>query len=260
MTWRVAISSPSVSVAHMHTHANKPTHTHTFSSLLWFACSWMSCTSCCTRTTSKMTTTCSASTTARSFSNGAPCCVVCWHLCVPACNCDIVHIRTCTHMHKLTRTPTLLSLTYPSRTHTFSLTIRALMPPGWKQKWHLGIRNEAKGNLLAFISAIPADISCKDRYFGCTSPRCCCCHCSCLVLKAAAFLLGFFLSFSLPKSAALFQYNAPHAHDPLTPICLFLSPPPPPFSSSSSSSSCYFLLTPLLLPPSPPLFQRGEDG
>eukprot|EP00055_Hartaetosiga_balthica_P012989 m.64901 g.64901 ORF g.64901 m.64901 type:complete len:421 (+) comp8130_c0_seq1:181-1443(+) len=38
----------------------------------------------------------------------------------------------------------------------------ALTPPGWKAQWHCGVRNEKKGNLLAFISAIPATLRCKE--------------------------------------------------------------------------------------------------
>ena len=34
----------------------------------------------------------------------------------------------------------------------------ALTPPGYKSVWHCGVRNAAKGNLLAFISGVPADM------------------------------------------------------------------------------------------------------
>eukprot|EP00049_Salpingoeca_infusionum_P017851 m.354651 g.354651 ORF g.354651 m.354651 type:complete len:412 (+) comp17071_c0_seq1:150-1385(+) len=38
----------------------------------------------------------------------------------------------------------------------------ALTTPGWKPQWHLGIRNAKSNQLLAFISAIPAHMRCKD--------------------------------------------------------------------------------------------------
>ncbi|KNC49571.1 glycylpeptide N-tetradecanoyltransferase [Thecamonas trahens ATCC 50062] len=34
----------------------------------------------------------------------------------------------------------------------------ALKPPGWLPQWHLGVRSTKKKSLLAFISAVPADI------------------------------------------------------------------------------------------------------
>jgi hypothetical protein len=41
---------------------------------------------------------------------------------------------------------------------------RALTPPGWKPVWHLCIRNTKNQKLLAFISAIPAEIRLKSQY------------------------------------------------------------------------------------------------
>ncbi|KAI9159340.1 glycylpeptide N-tetradecanoyltransferase [Blastocladiella emersonii ATCC 22665] len=38
----------------------------------------------------------------------------------------------------------------------------ALMPPGWKQAWHLGVRVEASNRLVAFISGVPATIVVND--------------------------------------------------------------------------------------------------
>eukprot|EP00162_Nutomonas_longa_P008506 comp18581_c0_seq1/m.33469 comp18581_c0_seq1/g.33469 ORF comp18581_c0_seq1/g.33469 comp18581_c0_seq1/m.33469 type:complete len:425 (+) comp18581_c0_seq1:38-1312(+) len=38
----------------------------------------------------------------------------------------------------------------------------ALKPPGWKKIWHLGVRATAKKNILAFISAVPADIRVRE--------------------------------------------------------------------------------------------------
>jgi len=34
----------------------------------------------------------------------------------------------------------------------------ALTPPGWRKDWHLAIRNKSDGELLCFISAIPANL------------------------------------------------------------------------------------------------------
>jgi glycylpeptide N-tetradecanoyltransferase len=40
---------------------------------------------------------------------------------------------------------------------------RALLPPGWKRNWHTAVRAAKSGKLLAFISAIPADLRISDR-------------------------------------------------------------------------------------------------
>lgn len=40
---------------------------------------------------------------------------------------------------------------------------RALKPPGWKKKWHCGVRAKNNGKLLAFISAIPSNIRVYDQ-------------------------------------------------------------------------------------------------
>ena len=37
-------------------------------------------------------------------------------------------------------------------------TLRALQPPGWLKSWHPGVRVTASRKLVAFISAIPADL------------------------------------------------------------------------------------------------------
>lgn len=34
----------------------------------------------------------------------------------------------------------------------------ALLPPGWRQSWHLGVRVKASGKLVGFITAIPATV------------------------------------------------------------------------------------------------------
>ncbi|VDN57264.1 unnamed protein product, partial [Dracunculus medinensis] len=39
----------------------------------------------------------------------------------------------------------------------------ALKPPGWKKKWHCGVRAKNNGKLLAFISAIPSNIRVYDQ-------------------------------------------------------------------------------------------------
>ena len=39
----------------------------------------------------------------------------------------------------------------------------ALTPPGWKAVWHLAIRNSKKGDLIAFISGIPAHMRMREQ-------------------------------------------------------------------------------------------------
>lgn len=34
----------------------------------------------------------------------------------------------------------------------------ALMPPGWKHQWHVGVRVSKSNRLVGFISAVPAKI------------------------------------------------------------------------------------------------------
>ncbi|XP_016986414.1 glycylpeptide N-tetradecanoyltransferase-like [Drosophila rhopaloa] len=39
----------------------------------------------------------------------------------------------------------------------------ALKPPGWKSDWHVGVRVETTGQLVAFISAIPGKLRCYNK-------------------------------------------------------------------------------------------------
>ncbi len=41
----------------------------------------------------------------------------------------------------------------------------ALKSPGWRKDWHVGVRVKSNGRLIAFISAIPADLRCHDNTF-----------------------------------------------------------------------------------------------
>lgn len=45
----------------------------------------------------------------------------------------------------------------------FPMLYRALMPPGWKRSWHTAVRAAKSGKLLAFISAIPAEMRIDER-------------------------------------------------------------------------------------------------
>ncbi|KAJ3220983.1 glycylpeptide N-tetradecanoyltransferase [Clydaea vesicula] len=39
----------------------------------------------------------------------------------------------------------------------------ALLPPGWKKEWHLGVRVKENKKLVAFISGIPAHMRIRDQ-------------------------------------------------------------------------------------------------
>jgi len=39
----------------------------------------------------------------------------------------------------------------------------ALMPPGYNQDWHIGVRSTDKQKLLAFITAIPVSMTVKGK-------------------------------------------------------------------------------------------------
>ncbi|EON97088.1 putative glycylpeptide n-tetradecanoyltransferase protein [Phaeoacremonium minimum UCRPA7] len=39
----------------------------------------------------------------------------------------------------------------------------AMMPPGWKKEWHVGIRTTSSKRLVAFISAIPVELRLRDK-------------------------------------------------------------------------------------------------
>jgi glycylpeptide N-tetradecanoyltransferase len=38
----------------------------------------------------------------------------------------------------------------------------ALMPPGWRRDWHIGVRVSETKKMVAFISGVPALISVRD--------------------------------------------------------------------------------------------------
>ena len=40
---------------------------------------------------------------------------------------------------------------------------RALKPPGYRRDWHVGVRRKNDGKLVAFITAIPANISVRGK-------------------------------------------------------------------------------------------------
>jgi glycylpeptide N-tetradecanoyltransferase len=40
----------------------------------------------------------------------------------------------------------------------------ALLPPGWKRAWHIGVRVASNKKLVAFISGIPQDVRVHDKY------------------------------------------------------------------------------------------------
>jgi glycylpeptide N-tetradecanoyltransferase len=47
----------------------------------------------------------------------------------------------------------------------------ALLPPGWKKAWHIGVRVASNKKLVAFISGIPQDVRVHTTYV--TLPYCC---------------------------------------------------------------------------------------
>lgn len=42
--------------------------------------------------------------------------------------------------------------------------VRALLSPGWKRQWHVGVRVKANAKLVAFISAIPTKFMVRSKY------------------------------------------------------------------------------------------------
>jgi len=48
---------------------------------------------------------------------------------------------------------------------------RALQPPGWLRSWHPAVRVTATKKLVAFISAVPADVQIYSQYGRGPRPR-----------------------------------------------------------------------------------------
>ena len=46
----------------------------------------------------------------------------------------------------------------------FIFILRALTPPGWLKRWHIGVRVKKNKKLVGFISAIPADLRSYNKY------------------------------------------------------------------------------------------------
>jgi glycylpeptide N-tetradecanoyltransferase len=53
-------------------------------------------------------------------------------------------------------------LWYVLMQHTGSNRNRALTPPGYFPEWHIGVRVQKTGKLVAFISGINVEIRCRE--------------------------------------------------------------------------------------------------
>ncbi|KAJ4293090.1 glycylpeptide N-tetradecanoyltransferase [Kalmusia sp. IMI 367209] len=52
----------------------------------------------------------------------------------------------------------------------------ALKAPGWKKEWHVGVRAEQSGKLVAFISGIPIQLRVREKVLSCSEINFLCVH------------------------------------------------------------------------------------
>jgi|SRR5450432_2460452 glycylpeptide N-tetradecanoyltransferase len=53
---------------------------------------------------------------------------------------------------------------------------RALLAPGWKKEWHVGVRTSQSRKLVAFISAIPAELRVRQKILSASEVNFLCIH------------------------------------------------------------------------------------